>query len=224
VLGGKWSIVQKVFGPTERFLNAWAASDLRIQPNQFFHWKWTSPFKDNNGNPLVVENEEAGIWYYLYEPAMENGSSNSLKDWNFYRYAEALLYAAEAIAQSEGVNAEAAGYLAQIKARADMGGKTADNYATELAALSKEDFIQECWTERLREFPVEYKMWDDITRTGMFPSISETEKGKVEWVPLVGAANGLGKVFKANDLFWPVPLNELQRNKNLTQNDGYAVQ
>jgi hypothetical protein len=218
-VGGAWAITQKVFGPINRFLNVYTEDDLRIQPNQFFHWKW-----EGSTGSIDHTDGEAGVWYYLNEAAMTGGSSAGTKDWNFYRYAEALLYAAEAIAESEGVNAEAAGYLAQIKARADMNGKTVEAYTTELQALAKDAFVEECWTERLREFPVEYKMWDDITRTGMFPNISETEKGKVEWVSLVGAANGLGKTFKAEDLYWPVPLSELQRNSSLVQNDGYAAQ
>lgn len=129
--------------------------------------------------------------------------------------------AAEAIAQSAGVNAEAAGYLAQIKARANMSGKTVEAFTAELQVLSKEAFIRECWTERLREFPLEFKIWDDCVRTGMFPVISETEPGKVEYTNLVGAKNASGATFKESDLLWPLSVDELQRNPSLTQNPGY---
>ena len=56
----------------------------------------------------------------------------------------------------------------------------------------------------------------------MFPNVSETTKGKVDYVNLVGATNGSGATFKTTDLVWPFPLTELQRNKLLEQNDGYA--
>ena len=84
-------------------------------------------------------------------------------------------------------------------------------------------FIEECWTERLREFPLEMKIWDDCVRTGKFPQISATNKGEVQFVDLIGAKNGSGATFKATDLYWPIPVNEIQRNPNLTQNEGYSA-
>lgn len=211
----KYSIFERVYGPINRFLNVYAEDDLRIQPNQFFHWEYTNPLTG-----AEWKSEQAGCWYYFDEEAMLN-TGNGTKDWNIFRYAEALLVAAESIAQSSGVTAEAAGYLAEIKARADMKGKTAAQYATELQGLSKDAFIQECWTERLREFPLEFKIWDDCVRTGKFPVISETEKGKVSYVNLIGAKNASGATFKDTDLVWPISADELQRNPKLTQNAGY---
>ncbi|MBK5720501.1 RagB/SusD family nutrient uptake outer membrane protein [Dysgonomonas sp. Marseille-P4677] len=212
---GTYSIFERVFGPTDRFLKVYKTDDLRIQPNQFFHWNYTNPETNKTWTSTV-----AGCWYYYDEEALLT-SGKSTKDWNFYRLAEALLVGAEAIAQSEGVTAEAAGYLAQIKARADMNGKTVDQYKTELQAMSKDNFVKECWTERLREFPLEFKIWDDCTRTGMFPVISATVAGQVDYVALVGAKNGSDATFKESDLLWPISHDELQRNPQLVQNPGY---
>ena len=94
-------------------------------------------------------------------------------------------------------------------------------YKKEVACGVKDDFIKAVWTERLREFPLEFKIWDDCVRTGMFPVVDATEKGKVTYVTLVGAKNGSGGTFQASDLLWPLSLNEIQRNPNLVQNDGY---
>lgn len=55
----------------------------------------------------------------------------------------------------------------------------------------------------------------------MFPVISETDKGKVRYVTLLGAQNAAGATFKESDLLWPISVNEMQRNPNLTQNPGY---
>ncbi|MDH6304091.1 hypothetical protein M2459_000803 [Parabacteroides sp. PF5-5] len=214
----KYSIFERVYGPIDRYLNVYTDDDLRIQPNQFFHWEYTNPITG-----AEWKSDLAGCWYYFDEEAMLN-TGNGTKDWNIFRYAEALLVAAESIAQSSGVTAEAAGYLAQIKARADMNGKTVGQYTSELQALSKDAFIQECWTERLREFPLEFKIWDDCVRTGKFPVISETEKGKVSYVNLIGAQNASGATFKDTDLLWPISVDELQRNKSLTQNPGYKTE
>ncbi len=214
---GTYSIFERVYGPTDQFLNVYDANDLRIRPNQFFHWDYTNP---NNGKTWT--SDVAGCWFWYDEDALLN-TGRSAKDKDLYRYAEALLDAAESIAQSQGVTAEAAGYLAQIKARANTEGKTAAAIASELQSLGKQAFIEECWTERLREFPLEFKIWDDCLRTKKFPVISTTEKGKVTYVDLVGAQNASGATFKSSDLLWPISLNEMQRNPNLTQNDGYQL-
>ena len=217
---GTYSIFERTYGPTNQFLNVYAANDLRIQPNQFFHWDYTNP---DNGKTWTAPKDACGCWFWYDEDALLN-SGRSTKDRDIYRYAEALLDAAESIAQSQGVTAEAAVYLAQVKARANMEGKTVAAITADLQKLGKQAFIEECWTERLREFPLEFKIWDDCLRTGKFPVISSTEKGKVTYVDLVGAKNASGATFKSSDLLWPISLNEMQRNPSLTQNEGYAVQ
>ncbi|MFT4095153.1 MAG: RagB/SusD family nutrient uptake outer membrane protein [Niabella sp.] len=212
-----YSIFERVFGPTDRFLNVYTATDLRIQPNQFFHWTYTNP---STGKTWT--SSTAGVWYYYDEDALLNTGIGT-KDWNFYRYPEALLIAAEALAKStNSVSATAAGYLAQVRARASTTGASVAQITSQLQALSADDFVEECWTERLREFPLEFKMWDDCLRTKMFPVISASEKGSVEYVSLVGASNGYGATFTESDLLWPVSADELQRNPNLTQNPGYS--
>jgi hypothetical protein len=211
----KYAIFERVYGPTNRFLNVYDEDDLRIQPNQFFHWEYTHPI---NGRKWT--SDVAGVWYFHDENAVVN-TGRGTKDWNIYRYAEALLIAAEAIAESEGVTAEAAGYLAEIKARADMDGKDVASYTAELQGLSAEEFVKEVWRERLRELPLEFKMWDDCVRTRMFPVVSATEKGRIDFVPLIGAQNGAGATFRESDLLWPISMDELQRNPELTPTEGY---
>ena len=212
-----YSIFERVYGPIDQFLNVYEENDLRIQPNQFFHWEYTNPDTE-----ATWSSDVAGCWYYYDEDALLN-TGYGTKDQNIFRYAEALLDAAEAIAQTDGVTSEAAGYLAQIKARANMEGKTVSEITSELLTMGKEDFIEECWTERIREFPLEFKIWDDCLRTLKYPVISTTEKGSVTYVDLVGAENASGATFKSSDLLWPISINELQRNPNLTQNDGYST-
>lgn len=217
-----YSLWVNVFGVSNRYLNVYEKNDLRIQPNQFFHWTYTNP---NTGKSITFETggeKSACNWYWYDEKAVLETTIGT-KDWNFYRYSEALLSGAECIAQSEGVTAEAANYLAQVKARANMDGKSASEIATGLQRLGKQAFIEECWKERLREFPLEMKIWDDCLRTGKFPQISTSTPGQVTFVDLVGASNGSGATFKATDLVWPIPVEEIQRNPNLTQNEGYKV-
>lgn len=216
--GNHYSLWVNVFGVSDRYLNVYEDNDLRAQMNQFFHRTYVHPVDGTTLDMNMLCN-----WYWYDETAiLETGVGT--KDWNFYRYAETLLSAAESIAQSSGVTAEAAGYLAQVKARANMDGKSTETIANELQGLGKQAFIEECWKERLREFPLEMKIWDDCVRTMKFPSISETTPGSVTFVDLIGAKNGSGATFKETDLYWPIPINEIQRNPNLTQNEGYSAQ
>lgn len=215
---GTYSIFERVYGPIDRLLNVYASNDLRIQPNQFFHWNYTNP---NNGKTWTAPSGQAGCWYYYDEDALLT-TGKGTKDWNFYRLAEAYLDYAESIAQTDGVTDEAAGYLAKIQFRANTEGKTEAQIKANLLTLSKQDFIETCWTERIREFPLEFKIWDDCVRTMKFPVISTAEKGKVTYVDLIGAQNAAGATFKETDLLFPISLSELQRNPHLTQNAGYA--
>lgn len=215
---GTYSIFERVYGPIDQFLNVYKNTDLRIQPNQFFHWNYTNA---NNGKTWTAPNGQAGCWYYYDENAVLS-TGKGTKDWNFYRLAEAYLDYAESIAQTEGVTDEAASYLAKVQLRADTEGKTESQIKASLLAMSKQTFIETCWTERIREFPLEFKIWDDCVRTMKFPVISATEKGVVNYIDLIGAKNAAGATFKQTDLVFPISLSELQRNPNLVQNTGYA--
>lgn len=216
--GSKYSLWVNTYQVEERFLNIYEENDLRIQPNQFFHWTYTHPIDGNSITFTLPQN-----WFWYDEEAIINTGIGT-KDWVIYRYAEALLSCAESIAQSTGVTAEAANYLAQVKARANMEGESAATIASRLQSMGKQAFIEECWKERLREFPLEMKIWDDCLRTRMFPNVSETTPGQVTFVNLIGATNGSGATFKDSDIYWPIPVEEIQRNPNLTQNDGYSRQ
>ena len=215
----KYSICERIYGPVSYYLNVYEEGDMRALPNQFYHWEFTHPDNPKLTWSRKVENGPGAWYFYTYEDMLVNGYG--AKDRDIYRYAEALLLGAEAIAQSAGVTAEAAGYLAQVKARANMEGKTVAAITAELQGLSKEAFIEECWKERLRELPFDFKIWDDCVRTKKFPVISKTTQGDVKFVDLVGAQNASGATIKADDLLWPISPDELQRNPNLTQNSGY---
>ena len=216
IFDNSYTLWVNTFNVSPRFLNVYEATDLRVQPNQFFHWAYTNPKNGKSWSSKTPCN-----WYWFQEDAVLETKIGT-KDWNFYRYAEVLLSAAESIAQSDGVTEEAKKYLAQVQARANMEGKTVAEIAAALPT-DKNAFIEACWTERLRELPLDMKLWDLCVRTGKFPNISETTKGQVTYETLIGAKNGSGATFQATDLYWPIPIDEIQRNPELTQNDGYAT-
>lgn len=212
----KYSITNNAYKPMPQFLWIYdAQNDLRAQEKQFFH---SSHTYTSEGQQVTKTFETAPYLWHNNEALFETGQNN--KDLVVYRYAEVLLIAAEAIAMSEGVTAEAIGYLADVRDRAYW--KT--NRSTIIAALtglSVEEFVKEVWKERLRELALEYKVWADVQRTRQFPVTSEANKGNVNFVDVIGATTVWNKTFQEKHLLFPISDNERQRNPNLTQNPGY---
>lgn len=210
-------IYRLVIAPTEAYCAVYdPETDLRIQNQQFFVTEATVKVKaDGTTWTWKWDGKTRGDWYYLEESCLYDGKGT--KDWNIYRYAEILLDYAECLGKAEGAK-----YLAQVMHRADLTGKSVEDIEAELKALSDQQFTEACWTERVKEFPLEYKIWDLCLRTKKFPVINANHT--VTYVDLVGAKNGYGATFTEYDLLWPVPVQEIQRNPNLEQNPGYARQ
>jgi hypothetical protein len=204
-----WAIMKNVYGITNLVYHAYGPADLRVREQQFFYSSYGDFTYSFTGlDPLLAP---VCNFFFFEEDAMLSGSKPD-KDRPIIRYSEVLLTAAEAIAQSEGVTPEALEYLNQVRKRAGL---------PDLATLPKDDFIHEVWAERLREFPLEFKAWDDIQRTRMYPQTSEAEKGKVTWVDVISATNPWGATFEEKHLLWPISDGEMQRNPALEQNLGY---
>ena len=210
----KYTLTSNSIRPVPELINVYdSENDLRIQERQFFF----TEYPDQKGE--ISKFEQPSPWFYLDEEAMfETGVSG--RNFPIFRYAEVLLVAAEAIAQSEGVTAEAVGYLADVRARA-YTKSTKEEIVSSLSGLSKEAFIEEVWTERLRELMLEFKIWDDIQRTRKYPTTTASNKGKVTYVNVVGAKNPWGATFEEKHLLWPLSDQETQRNPELAQNPGY---
>ena len=134
-------------------------------------------------------------------------------------YANILLIAAEAIAQSEGVTAEAVDYLAQVKGRA-YWKQTAAQVKADLAGLTPQQFVEAVWKARLRELLFEFHIWFDIQRTRQFPVTGDN--GQIDFVNVIGQQNSFGASYTENHLLFPIPDDELQRNPALEPNPGYT--
>jgi hypothetical protein len=211
----RYAITNNAYRPVKEILNVYdTIQDLRIQEKQFTHSSLTY-IKDGETKTETFD-VSPYIWYDE-ESMFETGMSGSSKDRTIYRYAEVLLIAAEAIAASEGVTSEAVKYLAEVRARA-YTNTTQAAIESQLSSLSKKEFIEEVWTERIREFIFENKIWGDIQRTRMYPTTSDTKKGEVEYINVIGATNPWGAIFAEKHLLWPISANEIQRNPSLTQN------
>lgn len=130
------------------------------------------------------------------------------------RYAEVLLIAAEALTEiNGGPNAEAEGYVNEVRARArNWAGKPTDFPADVPSGLSKADFINLVLDERRLELAFEYKRWYDIKRRELGVEVF-TGPNSLEPHP---------NFDPGRDYLMPLPRTELAINPGLLpQNPGY---
>ena len=206
----KKSLLHKAYHPCDMILESYAPEDIRGHEKQFFFNTYT----DNTGIEHTLN--DTGIWAWFEDDANVNnhGGDNNIPT---MRYAEVLLIAAEGYARTDDAT-KALGYLNQVRKRAGLADETATG----------DDLIQAILTERLHEFPVEFKVWDDIRRTRLYPEAAGNKSGKLNWVALSGAKIQNKPVDNVKVgaipewvLLWPVPQDEIQRNPALTQNPGW---
>jgi len=207
-----YSITNNAYRPVEELVRIYdPEKDLRVQEKQFFHTQ-----REIDGELYEFE-----LSPYLYHDTEALFTTNrGDKNLNVYRYAEVLLIAAEAIARSEGVTSEAVSYLADVRARA-YWQTDRSVIEEELSGLSVQNFVEEVWKERLREFSLEWKIWFDIQRTRQYPTTNEANPGEVNFVNVIGHTNPWGATFQEHHLLFPISDNDLQTNPNLVQNPGY---
>ncbi len=204
-------VMYNAYLPSSVLLDSYAPSDIRRMEKQFFFRNYT----DATGVAHTLNN--VGNWLWFDEASLRNGRDG---DYNMpmIRYAEILLIAAEGLART-GQEGPARGYLNQVRRRAGLANETAAGDA----------LIQSILTERFHEFPLEFKIWDDIRRTRWYPQADGMQSGKLRWVPLASAViqnkpEGATKTgaIPEHALLWPIPLNEMQANPALkNQNPGW---
>lgn len=136
----------------------------------------------------------------------ENGCSCNETNLILFRYADILMYFAEATNESSGPSQEAIDAFNQVRSRAGM--PTID------AGISQDAFRQLIREERHAEFAWEGTRYFDLIRWG-------TAADVVPQATLFGEMRD-SRVFQApKHNLWPIPQKEIDQNPNLTQNAGY---
>ena len=205
-------VLYNAYLPSDLLLNSYHPDDIRNMEKQFFFTEYT------DGTGVSHTLNTAGNWAWFDEGSLVIGRNG---DYNMpiFRYAEVLLIAAEGLARTVN-EADARGYLNQVRTRAGLANVTSSGDA----------LIQAILTERFHEFPLEFKIWDDIRRTRLYPQPNGVESGSLNWVPLTTAViqnkpEGETKVGAIPEyaLLWPIPLSEMQANTALdgNQNPGW---
>ena len=208
-------VLYNAYLPCDMLINSYAPGDIRGHEKQFFFREYTYKIGENT---ITSTLNNVGNWAWLDENALKTGKDG---DYNMptFRYAEVLLIAAEGLART-GKEGDARTYLNQVRKRAGLADETAAGDA----------LIQSILTERFHEFPLEFKIWDDIRRTRLYPEADGNQSGKLKWVALATAKiqnkpDGSTKVGAIPEyaLLWPIPLSEMQANPSLQghQNPGW---
>lgn len=205
-------VLYNAYLPCDMLINSYHPSDIRGHEKQFFFRVYTGTDKD--GNLVTKTLNNIGNWAWFDETSLKGGKDGD-NNMPTFRYAEVLLIAAEGLARTgkEGnVVGEAKYYLNQVRKRAGLADETATGDA----------LIQSILTERFHEFPLEFKIWDDIRRTRLYPEADGNQSGKLKWVALETAKiqnkpEGTIKVgaIPTYALLWPIPLSEMQANPAL---------
>lgn len=149
--------------------------------------------------------------YFRYPGPQEAGDDRSSDHiYMLYRYADVLLMAAEAIAESEGATNEAIAYVNQIRARARFNGVSENDYPADVeSTISKSELISIIREERRIEFAFEFKRWYDIKRWGI---LEETFTQQESLEPHA--------VDITRDYYFPIPQTEIDIT-GFSQNTGY---
>lgn len=184
----------------------WDEADLRNQYSIYHQSK-------NNTLNALTKTGAICLKYRDYETNL----SYMATDWPVYRYADALLYYAEAICRRDGKpNATAMEMLNKVRRRAyglkpeivqDIDYKLVD-YATQ------DKFIELLLQEKVYEQCFEGKRYCDLKRQGKL----------AEYALKAGRIKSLDEV-KDAAYWWPIPEDEFNYNENLDpdkdQNPGY---
>lgn len=140
---------------------------------------------------------------YPFINKYHNFEEGSPQNYIFIRLADILLLKAEALNEL-GETSAAGDLVDMIRTRVDLPGTTAATQAEMRLAIEK---------ERRLELAFEGHRWFDLKRTGRAIEVMSNAKGP--------DGVKLGYNVTPAKLVWPIPQAELDKNTNLTQNEGY---
>lgn len=208
------AVIGNMYHVSDPVIKSYTSGDVRGMEKNFFFQNYVS--KEN----IVYQCNQYDNWFWFEEEAMIANKSSSL-NFPIFRMSDAYLVAAEALLKQSSPNAaKAKEYLEVVRKRAyTVNGVLSPDYSVP-ATITIDDVL----TERLHEFPLELKVWDDIRRNRLYPQLQSDNT--LKWVDIATADTYNkrdGKSFKANQhmLIWPLTQTVLERNPALSQNPGY---
>jgi len=208
------NVLDNMYHVSNPVIESYVAGDVRGMEKNFFFKEYTA----SDGS--IHDCKQYDNWFWFDDASMVNGLASSL-DFPVFRMSDIYLMAAEALLKQTAPNEpKARGYLELVKKRAFTVNGTINAGYSLPATITIDDIL----TERLHEFPLEFKVWDDIRRNRLYPQ-AQADKS-LKWVDIsVAETYGKddGRSFKNNQhmLLWPIPQKAIERNPKLGQNPGY---
>ena len=171
---------------------------------------------EKNGFIRVNGNYEMYLWRKFVAEYDMDGAINNRADTpiNFpiIRYADVLLMLAECYNET-GQQTKAVELINQVRARVDMPGiNSGPSY---LQATTKDQVFKRIKHERAVELAAEGHSFNDMKRWGLLETLAGEVKG------FTGRFY-YNRVVRDRDYLWPIPLDEMDRNPNMTQNPGWS--
>jgi hypothetical protein len=190
---------------TKEVLNNYDAGDVR---RGVTFWEFGKPNPNNPtgpkynatlSSPFHLNTTDVGPmkWWWANNGYPTWGGPNLA----LIRFADVLLYHAEASNAVNGPNASAYASINKVRARAKV---------PELpSGLNKQGFFEAVLRERRAEFMFEFQRWWDLARTKTADKFFQ------------GSVYKLGSFNPNKHYKWPLPQVALDRNTNLVQNPSY---
>lgn len=186
-------------------------------------WDLRDAWNESGGTLYVQRDADTHLWLQKYRPYSKNNANgtssknlNYANNFRYYRYSEALLYAAEFAIRS-GVDAagtgEAKTWVNMVRNRANLSG---------LASVNLNDIF----TERHKEFVGEGKRYFDLVRAEDIPEVGKENKATGVLVPANNADEGVSANAATRTNSWtpkkkyiPIAQAEIDSDPNIKQND-----
>ena len=187
--------------PTWDFYNTYENGDKRVEEKQMFFTK--DGHRDDKNN--IIEFGSPALYkYYDIDGALVTGQCDI--NFTLYRLPEVMFIYAESYTQANGAPDQLSYDLVNaIRSRANLAP---------ISGLSKDDFLQAVWKERIHELCFENKDYFDIQRTHKAFNVKTNRYENYD-----GFANENGITFTEKYLLWPIPSTETDANPKLLPNN-----
>lgn len=228
--GGVNGALANMFGPAANAVNGMIGRNLiATSPNLYVASFWVTG--DIRRTALQIQQTTTGSKFFFNFKYRDPLTSSDYAP--IIRYAEVLLNVAEAYSRTTVLDVRALGLLNAVRNRA----VPVANQFTIANFASQNSLTQAILNERRIEFAGEGRRWADITRLSQDAAFA-VAGGGIPAKVLLGGLAGDGSNYNIvtrpvtatgkaalpySDLhyIWPIPIDELNANPNITQNPGY---
>ena len=207
----KWHNGWSMHCPTQDLVDSYEDGDPRLQATVIF----PGEYYDGHVNKNVASSTgyQPKKWYVSYSQRSQLDQSDNPKNIIFIRYADVLLYLAEAANEIDKPN-EALMYLEEVRARA-RSNAAGENVLPRITETGKEALREKIWHERRVELACEGQRFWDIARQGRAGTIMRAYSQTYNSIKGQSFVDGVNEIF-------PIPQDQVElSNGTMEQNPGY---